>query len=445
MDYHQIRATVMGLGHFGGGVAAARWLAEQGARVTATDLASRAALADALASLDSSAIDTFHLGGHREDDFRHADLVVVNPAVRPDNPFLRIARQNGVQLTTEIGLFLENARCSMVGVTGSNGKSTTAAMIAEILKHDGRRVWLGGNLGGSLLGNLEEIREDHWAVLELSSFQLAHLPPATVMPSIAVVTNCTPNHLDWHGDWSNYVAAKQRLLAGLPDDGQVVLGGNLGQEEAWRRLAGKKILELVAEDRVGSLQKPGKHNRDNALCAATAALAAGCSQRAIDEGLRAFTGLPGRLQRIATIDGRDFYNDTTATTPESTIAALGALEGPVWLLAGGGEKGIDLEPLVDTIAASACGVAFYGKVGPKLYQSLVRRSTQPESACCATLDEALRWCWHNSRPGQSIVLSPACTSHDQFQNFQQRGETFARLVASLAKQRESLSDGSSDD
>jgi len=431
MEYRGKRVTVMGLGHFGGGVAAAAWLAQQGARVTVTDRSDRETLADALAALDGVPIEAFHLGGHREDDFRGTDLVVVNPAVRPDNPFLAVARTSCVPITTEIGLLLGAVACPVVGVTGSNGKSTTAAMTAQLLRSDGRRAWLGGNLGGSLLPSVERMRAGDWIVLELSSFQLAHLPPETTMPRIAVVTNCTVNHLDWHKDWQSYVAAKQRILVGQPPESSVVLGRDLDEEDGWTRLAGGRRLELIADEHIGPLPVPGKHNRENAVCAATAALAAGCREDTLRDGLRSFTGLPGRLERIARIADRDFYNDTTATTPESTIAALGSLDGRVWLLAGGGSKGSDFSRLIDAIATTACGAAFYGEMGPRLHQSLLSRSPRLPSACCATMAEALAWCFGRSRPGDAIVLSPACTSHDQFRNFQQRGEMFVELVSSL--------------
>ncbi|HLA85969.1 MAG TPA: Mur ligase family protein [Thermoguttaceae bacterium] len=430
MNYRGKRITVMGLGHFGGGAAAARWLARQNALVTVTDRASEIALAEPLASLDGAPIHTFHLGAHHEDDFRRADLVVVNPAVRPGDPFLEIARRHGVPLTTEIGLLLQAITAPVVGVTGSNGKSTTTAMIAEILKCDGRRTWLGGNLGGSLLDDAHRITADDGVVLELSSFQLHHLPPDTVMPRVAVVTNCTPNHLDWHADWPAYVAAKQRLLARQPADGRVVLGHRL--DETWSRVAGPRRVPLFDDARIGPLRVPGKHNRENAVCAAAAAMAAGCGEHSINVALQSFAGLPGRFERIATVAGRDFYNDTTATTPESTIAALGSLVQPMWLLVGGGSKGIDPGPLLDAIAATACGAAFYGQLGPLLHDSLMRRPHHPTCVCRESLVDVLTWCFQQSRPGHAIVLSPAFTSHDQFRNFEHRGATFVSLVKSLS-------------
>jgi len=208
MDFHGKRATVMGLGHFGGGVAAARWLARLGAVVTVSDLAEKNTLAEPLGELADLPITSFHLGGHREEDFRRAELVVVNPAVRPDNPMLEIARCSGAQLCSEIELFMRASPAAIIGVTGSNGKSTTAAMISAILQADGRKTWLGGNVGGSLLDSLEQIAEDHWVVLELSSFQLHHLATDAPGPRVAVITGFSPNHLDWHGTLPDYVAAK---------------------------------------------------------------------------------------------------------------------------------------------------------------------------------------------------------------------------------------------
>lgn len=429
------RVTVMGLGHFGGGVAAARWLAANGALVTATDLAGETTLVEALDLLNDVPIEALHLGGHIEDDFRHADLVVVNPAVVPDNAFLQLARKSQVPLTTEIGLFLDTCPGSVVGVTGTNGKSTTASMIAHLLRYDGRRTWLGGNLGGSLLEHAAQIEPDDWVVLELSSFQLHHLPPATKMARIAVVTNCTPNHLDWHEDYPSYILAKQRILKNPSPKSRIVLGSTLANDDSWTTCAGRRYVELIDAERLGPLPVPGKHNRENAVCAMTAALACDCDEAILQEGLASFASLSGRLERIATVEGRSFYNDTTATTPESTIAALGSLPGPIWLLAGGGDKGLDMDRLVDMMVESACGVAFYGRTGAALHEAVRRRSERFANTCHETMDEALRWCWGQSRPGDSILLSPACSSHDQFQNFRQRGEIFARLVASLGADR----------
>jgi UDP-N-acetylmuramoylalanine--D-glutamate ligase len=431
MDFHGVRATVMGLGSFGGGAAAARWLARQGARVTATDLAEEAAMAATLATLHNESIEAFHLGGHREEDFRCADLVVVNPAVRPNNPLVEIASQSGARIASEIELFLEACPARILGVTGSNGKSTTAAMTAAILNTDGWRTWLGGNIGGSLLDRLEEIDRDDWAVLELSSFQLWHLSSDAAAPHVAVVTNCTPNHLDWHGSYEHYVAAKQRILTQQTDHGAAVLNTTDPELAKWRRLVRGECLEPLPLGDIPPLLVPGHHNRMNAASAAAAAIAAGCSTTAIQQALRTFCGLPQRLERLDSIEGRRFYNDSTATTPESAIAALRSLPGPLWLLAGGRSKGFDFGPLAAAIVQYAAGAAFFGAARHELQQAVAAQSPKFLSAATETLDNALQWCWQHSQPGNAIVLSPACASTDQFRNFRQRGERFVELVGAL--------------
>ncbi len=421
----------MGLGHFGGGVAAARWLARQGAAVTVTDTADERSLADSLAALAGEPIARFQLGGHREDDFRRSDLVVVNPAVRPGNRFVELARQHGARLTTEIELFLDRCPARIVGATGSNGKSTTAAMTAAILRASGRRTWLGGNIGRSLLDELPNIGPDDWVVLELSSFQLWHMGPQTPMPYTVVVTNCTPNHLDWHGHFADYVAAKQRILTGQPPDGVAVLNPLDAEVQSWRPRARTKLLDWYPPAAVPRLAVPGEHNRVNAACAATAALGLGCTEREVGAGLERFGGLPQRLELVAVAAGRRFYNDSSSTTPESTIAALTTLEGPAWLLAGGSDKGIELAALAEAVAARTCGAALFGAVRRRLQDLIRARAEDFPCAAVETMADALTWCSERSRPGDAIVLSPACASKDQFANFRRRGETFDELVRNL--------------
>jgi UDP-N-acetylmuramoylalanine--D-glutamate ligase len=462
MDYRGRRATIMGLGHFGGGAAAARWLARQGAVVTISDAADEVSLADSLALLADVPIAAVRLGGHREVDFEQADLVVVNPAVRPDSPWLRFARQSGARLCTELELFVENCPARIIGVTGSNGKSTTAAMIASILDAGGRRTFLGGNIGGSLLDDLPRMTPDDWVVLEISSFQLWHFGGIPHAPRedaadracrlrMAVVTGCSPNHLDWHASFNDYVAAKQRILAGqTPDDfavlntfdaevaswlplvrGRPILVGGAGIAACTDARADKNVCPTMSMDDLPALSVPGEHSRINAACAAAAAAAAGCTHGDICRGLQRFRGLPQRLERIATIDERQFYNDSTATTPESTIAALRALDAPVWLLAGGKSKGFDFRPLAAEIAGRGRGAVFFGSVRNELLAHVAAVDAQFPCAAVETMQDALDWCWRRSRPGDAVLLSPACASTDQFRNFRERGQRFAALVDGL--------------
>ena len=308
-----------------------------------TDLADETVLAPALASLADCPIAAYHLGGHQEADFREAGLVVVNPAVRPNNPWLEIVRQSGVPLTTEIDLFLQHCPATTIGVTGSNGKSTTAAMIATILQADGRRTWLGGNISGSLLNVLDKIKPDDSVVLELSSFQLFYLRLETRVPHIGVITSFSPNHLDWHKDMDEYAAAKRVLFQRQRPADLAVINTHDRRLTAWEQFVCGRLLPLVSIDELPRLPVAGWHNRLNAACAATAALGAGYSRTAVERGLLGFRGLPQRMERIAEIAGRTFYNDSTSTTPESTIAALESLDRPAFLIAGGRDKGFDFD------------------------------------------------------------------------------------------------------
>jgi len=432
IDYRGRRATIMGLGRFGGGAAAARWLVRQGARVTISDKADESTLAESLRQLADAPIDAVRLGGHREEDFRGADLVVVNPAVKPNSPWLEVARRSRARLIGEIELLMENCPARIIGVTGSNGKSTTAAMIAEILAASGRRTFLGGNIGGSLLERLSEIGRDDWVVLELSSFQLWHLSPAARMPHVAVITGCTPNHLDWHGNFAEYAAAKQRILSGQTTDDLAVLNVADAEVAAWRRLVRGRLIEVSSPlSSLPPLPVPGEHNRINAALAAAAAGAIGCSSEDIRRGLSQFRGLPQRLELVAEIDGRRFYNDSSATTPESTVAALRANEPPVWLLAGGTAKGCNFGPMIDAVVARASGAAFFGASAEELHAKTKRLAPRLPCEIFPTLDDALDWCWRCSAPGDSIILSPGCASTDQFLNYRQRGERFNELVERL--------------
>lgn len=444
MELKGRRVTVMGLGHFGGGAAAARWLAGQGAVVTVTDVACEQALAASLQSLAEVPIAAYHLGAHCEEDFRNADLVVVNPAVRPENPFVQAAANAGVPLSSETELLLHSCPARIIAVTGSNGKSTTAAMTAAILRADGRRVHLGGNIGRSLLDSADDIQASDWVVLEISSFQLHYLRLDARPVDIAVVTNCVPNHLDWHGSFANYVADKQRLLLGQSGDGLAVLNAHDPEVATWAAMVRGRLLRPISLDTVPELAVPGRHNRTNAACAAAAALAAGCAEASIGKALRACRSLPDRLEEVAIIAGRRFYNDSSSTTPESTIAALDALEGPTWLLAGGSDKGADFGAMCQAIAARAEGAAFYGAVGEKLRRCILQIRSRFPCTAVETMDEALAWCWRNSRPGQSIVLSPGCASRDQFQNYRRRGAHFVQLLHTISNRHNGDVTGSPD-
>ncbi len=433
IDWTGRRVTVMGLGRHGGGLATARYLAGQGAQVTISDVADRAALAGSLAQLQDLPIAAVKLGGHDPADFHSAQFVVVNPAVRPEHPCLQLARASGAVLTSEIELFLDCCPGKVIGVTGSNGKSTTSSMLAEILKSAGRRTWLGGNFGRSLLGEVDRMTAEDSVVLELSSFQLAHLSPSVRLPEVAVVTNCSPNHLDWHGSYEAYISAKRRLVAENSATSLVVLNAHDSLAASWAALARGRTIPTWPLEKIPRLPVPGVHNRQNAACAAAAAEAAGVERATICQALAQFRGLDHRLQFVAEVAGRRFYDDSKSTTPQATIAALAALDGPTWLLAGGHPKGANFCELAAAIVDNARGTAVFGAARESLRSVLQATDVGFNSSSTEQLADALDWCWQQSKPGDLILLSPACASYDQFRDFIERGEVFGRLVRALGR------------
>lgn len=453
------RVTVMGLGRFGGGVGVVNFLVERGAAVTVTDLLPAEDLHESLAAIDVDALEALHLGGHVEKDFHAADAIVVNPAVRRDHPMLNVAREAGVPLTSEMNLFWQLRKGPVVGVTGSNGKSTTAALIHAILRADGWSVRLGGNIGGSLLPVVDDIGPNDWTVLELSSFQLHDLNRIPSSPEVAVVTNFAPNHLDWHGGVDEYRHAKQTIVRWQCPDGISVLNDDDPEISQWcfhghcfrfgGRDTGKPGVfrvrdELVLRDESGAatttpvwsdLPLRGEHNLRNAMAAAAAAVALGVPATSIERGLRSFEPLPHRLQFVGECRGRRFYNDSLATTPESAIAALEAFEEPVVLLAGGSDKGVDLSDFAACIAARAKAVALMGDTAEALGLLIAsqRTSERPVARECRSFEETFAWALEHSSAGDTILLSPGCASFGWFRNFAERGERFQRLVNELAE------------
>jgi UDP-N-acetylmuramoylalanine--D-glutamate ligase len=457
MDVRGRRVVIMGLGTFSGGVSAARFMARRGARVVVTDTASPERLRDSIDALQDVPIEALRLGGHWEPDFQRADLVIANPAVREDNHFLRIASSHGAEITTEMNLFFRLCSAPIVGITGSNGKSTTTAMIHAMLAASGRPAWLGGNIGRSLLDQVDAIRPSDIVVLELSSFQLEDLDTLGKSPHVALVTTFTPNHLDRHPTLESYRTAKQVILKHQTDADIAILNADDADVRTWAtrcptlfygiedhgrdgafldrdRLVFRRGGSELEFDLVDALPIPGAHNVSNAAGAACCATALGVDPESIRSALRSFKTLPHRLEAVVEVAGRRFYDDSIATTPESTLAALDSLREPIWLIAGGHDKGSDLTAVANRIAERASGVALLGQTAKNL-RRLIEQARTPNSTIairdCGSMFEAVRWCFEQSRPGDVILLSPACASFGMFQNFVDRARVFREAAEAL--------------
>lgn len=451
MELKNRRVTVMGLGSFGGGLGAVQFLVEQGARVTVTDLRREDQLADSIAALSATPPDAYHLGGHQEADFTDTDLLVVNPAVPRNCPYLNLALRANVPLSSEMNLFWEFNRGKVIGVTGSNGKSTTTAMTHAILQATGQRCWLGGNIGRSLLPQVAEIQPQDWVVLELSSFQLEDLNQLQRSPRVSIITNFSANHLDRHLTLDGYRQAKQTILRWQAPRDVAVLNQDDPEVRNWpvsgTRLyfglqdKGHEGLFAVSKSevlfRIGEREQrfplqswltlPGMHNLQNALGAACAALAIQIAPECVQSGLEGYQALPHRLELVANSNGRQFYNDSLATTPESTIVALAAFERPIVLLAGGYDKGSDLTEMARGIAAKPVkAVAMMGKTGARIQELLDGFDPTAKVArkLCANFSEAFDWAVSQSESGDVVLLSPGCASYDWFRNFADRGAQF---------------------
>jgi UDP-N-acetylmuramoylalanine--D-glutamate ligase len=453
------RITIMGLGFFGGTIGLARYLVSQGAQVTVTDRQPAADLQDSVAALDGLPV-RFVLGRHERADFTDVDMVFASPAVPEDSPYLAAARSAGVPVDTEMNLFMRLCRGSVIGVTGSNGKTTTTSLIGAILRAANPRTQVGGNIGRSLLPAVAAIEPGDPVVLELSSFQLEDLAAVGRSPHIALLLNLSPNHLDRHGSMEAYLAAKMQIFAYQgPEDVAILNADDPGLQPLAGQLRGQARLfscERAVEHgtyldgdrlvvthsgtasavcRLEDIPLLGRHNVANVLAAVAAADAWGVPAAVMRQAIRAFPGVEHRLERVCELHGVSFYNDSIATSPTGTLAALAAIQQPIWLIAGGYDKGLPLQALGEAIVQRVKGVFLIGTTAQQIAQAIetARRPGHnlPAITFCRDLRDAVRVASGAASPGEVVLLSPACASYDQFRNFVERGRLFKQFVREL--------------
>lgn len=441
-------ALVIGLGE--SGKAAARFLLARGARVTVTDQKSRSELgpdAEALASLGAR----LELGGHCEAAFAGQELIVPSPGVPWDLPVLEAARRGGVAVMGELEIASDWLRGPVIGITGTNGKTTTTSLLGHILTSAGWRTQTGGNLGTPVLAMVDPSSDETWNVLELSSFQLEAATRFHV--HIAVVLNVTPDHLDRHGTFEAYVAAKQHIFQAQSAGDYAVLNAadpacrrfarqtpaqvcwfspaspperNLEESGAlvrdgWIHFRGERVMKA-------DLPMRGAHNVDNALAAVAAARLAGVAAGPIAGAVRTFRPVEHRLEFVRQFEGVDYYNDSKATNVDAAIKAVEAFDGGLWVILGGRDKGGVYDALAPLLKERARAALLIGEAS-----ALIERHLRGAVECVRldTLERAVEYARGAAAPGDTVLLAPACASFDQFENYMRRGERFKQLAEAL--------------
>jgi UDP-N-acetylmuramoylalanine--D-glutamate ligase len=451
----QKRLTVLGLGIEG--VDLVRYLASHGASVTISDTRSEQTLAPRIRELEGLPV-TYSLGEHRAEAVLSADAIYVSQSVSLTLPVLQEARERGIPISSMTKLFFELCPGAIVGITGSSGKTTTTALVGAMFAAAGRRHVVGGNIGVGLLGLLDDITPDTAVVLELSHTQLE---TAERSPHIAAVLNVTPNHLDRYG-WEEYIALKLRILQfqtrndiavlNLDDEVTCSFATETPAHVVWfssRRVpsgdsafvrGGDIIFRQAAVESkvlpVEDIPLRGAHNVANVLAAVAVAGAAGLPFDAVARAVREFKPVGHRLEFVGSVDGIAYYNDSIATTPERTLAGIRSFEEPIVLLVGGRHKNLPLEELAEEICQRCRAVICFGEAATLLEEAMrmaaLGPAEPPEIERVDTMDEAVERARHLAKPGDVVLLSPACTSYDAFQNFEERGERFRQLVGEIA-------------
>lgn len=449
--------TVLGLGIEG--VDLVRYLAAQGASVTVSDLRSPEQLSRRIQELDGLPV-RFSLGAHDEQDITTADQVFVSQGVPLTLPALEHARERGIPVGSMTKLFMELCPGTVVGITGSSGKTTTTALVDAMFESSGRRHVVGGNIGVGLLGLLDQITPDTWVVLELSHTQLE---TAERSPHVACVLNVTPNHLDRYS-WEEYTALKLRILQfqtrddiavlNLDDDvtcafatetpgkvfwfsaKRVPSGDGAFLKEGWVMCRkGSVETKLLSIDAIPLL---GAHNISNVLAAVAVGGAVGLEFAAMEQAIRSFTPVPHRLELVDRIGGVAYYNDSIATTPERTLAGVASFHEPIVLLVGGRGKSLPFDALAQRGVERCRAIICFGEAGAEIEEAARKvavsvNGSAPRIERTNTLEQAVLLAKEQARIGDVVLMSPACTSFDAYANFEERGEDFRRIVQKLAK------------
>jgi UDP-N-acetylmuramoylalanine--D-glutamate ligase len=451
IDLKGKKVLVVGLGK--SGLAAALFLRRRGAQVTVSDVRSAEALARDIPALIEEGISV-EAGGHGLLTFRRQDLIVVSPGVPVDTPELVQVRGFGLPIIGELELAARFLQGKVLAITGSNGKTTTTTLAGEILKESGLPTLVGGNIGVPVVALIDDSRPEGWSVLEVSSFQLE--TTNEFHPAIAVILNITPDHLDRHGTFKNYALAKERIFARQTADDFLILNADnpRAAEAATRARSqvywfsahhsvpkgawvengpeGNQVVFLASEGSrpetilpVDAIPLKGSHNVENILAAVCAARLAGCPAAAVRSAVEKFKAVEHRLEFVANLNGVEFYNDSKATNVDATEKAIAAFPGGIHLILGGKDKNSDYTTLSPLLRERVRAVYTIGSAAQKIETHL--RGVVPIHSC-QTLDNAVKAAANAARPGDIVLLAPACSSFDQFESYEHRGRVFKELV-----------------
>jgi UDP-N-acetylmuramoylalanine--D-glutamate ligase len=432
---------IVGLGR--SGVAAAKFAVARGAQVTVTDTLSENELQKSLKELSRFDVEK-RLGDHGDELFANVDLVVTSPGVPTDLPGFDLARKKGIPIIGEMELALSEISSPIIAVTGTNGKTTTTTLIGHLMDACGISNCVGGNIGTPITDLVDQANDSDWVVLEVSSFQLETSP--SLRPKIAVWLNVTPDHLDRHHSFNGYVAAKSRLFSQLTDDSWGIYNvSDAAVKEAVQNSNAKLVpfdssamvddLNVDLGDRkrhrfsLKNVGVGGAHNRENMLAAIATTLLAGGDEQAIQTGLESFRGLPHRLEFVAEVEGILFYNDSKGTNVGATERALDSFDRPIVLIAGGQAKGVEFRSLATKIERKVKRLVLIGEAASDINGEVGNcTSTVKVDSMKDAVDEA----WRSAKPGDVVLLSPACASFDMFRDYAHRGDVFKDAVKSIA-------------
>lgn len=421
-----------------------KYLVSLGAKVTAYDMRTPEKLGDIYSEFTSLGVKI--VTGENYLDDLSGEIIFKTPGLRFDHPALLLAKEKGSKITSEMEVFFDICPANIIAVTGSDGKTTTTTLIHKMMTEAGYKTYLGGNIGNPLLTEAENMKEDDWVILELSSFQLHTI---TKSPKIAVITNLSPNHLDVHKDYQEYIDAKKNIMLYQNEEDKLIVNrsnaetykigkeakGNLtefsSKEDAYISLKDGKIMrgDTKVLD-ISDIKIPGMHNVENYM-AAIGAVEGLVSDDVILKVAKTFGGVEHRIELVRILDGVSYYNSSIDSSPNRSINTLNVFKDKVIMIAGGKDKGIPYDEIGPAICQKVKTLILIGKTADKIDEAVTKAGGNVPVIRCESYEEVVNTARSIAKEGDTVLLSPASTSFDMFANFEERGNLFKKLVCEL--------------